>query len=334
MRRYLIVAVAMCRLLAAADASADDSLAATGIGGLVFEKADRIAMQREDLLISPGEIRVRYEFRNDRGAPFTGHVAFPLPVVSPQSIKYANTAFSNDEPVEWLDFQLIVNGIPISPTPRIWATISGRDITQDLADNGIDIRKSGLVPNIGPLIDHPERLKRMEAIGAIKDDEPLWQTNVAYEWDQTFQPGVTIVEHVYKPLLGWAYAPIGKDAGPAEESEARAADQLSRYCMPRDTVHAATEAARRGTDPNVMLWFSFASFVLKTARNWDGPIGTFHLTLRSSYPDMQAGACLAGMKLTRTAPTDWEAEARDWVADADIEAVFFSDRRPVIPGEN
>ncbi len=336
MRRCLILSTAVCGFLAGASAHADDSLATAGTGGLVFEKADRISMLREDLLISPDEIRVRYEFRNDRGEPFTGHVAFPLPPVNLLDLDHRNSVFNRGQPVEWLDFHLTVNGIRVSPRPRIWATVNGRDVTQALKDNGIDVAKSGLLPNLGPLTKQPERLKRLEAIGAIVDagQEPAWETNVAYEWDQTFSPGVTVIEHVYKPLLGWAYAPIGQDAGPPEQSEARAADLLSRFCVPRDTIHAAIESARRGTDPDALLWFSFASFVLKTARNWDGPIGTFHLTLRSSDPGTQAGACLAGMTPTKTAPAQWDAEATNWVASTDIEAVFLSDRKPEIPGEN
>lgn len=52
----------------------------------MFAKADRISMQREKLLISSAEVRVRYELRNDRGVPHVGHGAFALP---PGSLLYA-----------------------------------------------------------------------------------------------------------------------------------------------------------------------------------------------------------------------------------------------------
>jgi len=85
-RRFLIVAAATCGLLTAPDAHTDASLAPAGTGGLVFAKADRISMQREKLLISSAEVRVRYELRNDRGVPHVGHGAFALP---PGSLLYA-----------------------------------------------------------------------------------------------------------------------------------------------------------------------------------------------------------------------------------------------------
>jgi hypothetical protein len=45
-------------------ASANDSVAAIGAGGIVFNKTDDIAMETEDLFISEDNIRVAYVFRN------------------------------------------------------------------------------------------------------------------------------------------------------------------------------------------------------------------------------------------------------------------------------
>src|SRR5260370_9777449 len=56
-----------------------DSGSELASGGIVLVKNDVIAMQREDLSLSPAEARVRYEMRNDSGKPLTLRVAFPLP---------------------------------------------------------------------------------------------------------------------------------------------------------------------------------------------------------------------------------------------------------------
>lgn len=63
-------------------ASANDSTAAFGVGGLVFTKSQHIVMQEEDLLISKDKIRVAYKFHNTSDKPITTRVAFPLPAVN------------------------------------------------------------------------------------------------------------------------------------------------------------------------------------------------------------------------------------------------------------
>ena len=74
----LLIAAA---LLLASPASANDSSAELAAGGIVLTKTDAITMQREDLALSPSEVRVRYEMRNDTGQPVTLRVAFPMPEV-------------------------------------------------------------------------------------------------------------------------------------------------------------------------------------------------------------------------------------------------------------
>lgn len=66
-------------LFTVSNASANDSTAAFGVGGLVFTKSDHIVMQEEDLWISKDKIRVAYQFYNTSDNPITTRVAFPLP---------------------------------------------------------------------------------------------------------------------------------------------------------------------------------------------------------------------------------------------------------------
>ena len=68
-------------LLLAGPAAANYSAAELAAGGLELVKTDAITMQREDLALSPSEVRVRYEMRNDTGQPVTLRVAFPMPEV-------------------------------------------------------------------------------------------------------------------------------------------------------------------------------------------------------------------------------------------------------------
>src|SRR5579871_4486292 len=73
--------VLVAALAGARPAVANDSSSELAAGGIVLTKTDAIAMQREDLSLSPAEVRVRYEMRNDTGRPVTLRVAFPLPDV-------------------------------------------------------------------------------------------------------------------------------------------------------------------------------------------------------------------------------------------------------------
>ena len=65
--------------LCATDLLANDTMAGGGVGGLQFEQTDKIRMEREDLYLSPREVRVSYVFRNLTTQDVRGRVAFPMP---------------------------------------------------------------------------------------------------------------------------------------------------------------------------------------------------------------------------------------------------------------
>ena len=62
-------------------ASANDTTAAIGLGGLEFTKSKDIAMLSEDLSVSSEQIIVKYRFRNNATDEITTLIAFPLPEV-------------------------------------------------------------------------------------------------------------------------------------------------------------------------------------------------------------------------------------------------------------
>ena len=69
-KRWPVLAFALS-LAAAVPAAANDSSSELAAGGIVLVKTDAITMQREDLTLSPSEVKVRYEMRNDTGQPVT-----------------------------------------------------------------------------------------------------------------------------------------------------------------------------------------------------------------------------------------------------------------------
>ena len=62
-------------------ALANDSVAEMGAGGLILVRADGVTMQSEDLFVSPSQVRVDYEFRNDAKETQNYLVAFPMPMI-------------------------------------------------------------------------------------------------------------------------------------------------------------------------------------------------------------------------------------------------------------
>ena len=78
MSRILLAAFAAATILGGT-ASANDSTAALGAGGLTLTRTEDIRMASEDLFIGKDEIRVSYSFVNESGKPITTRVAFPLP---------------------------------------------------------------------------------------------------------------------------------------------------------------------------------------------------------------------------------------------------------------
>ena len=63
-------------------------------------------------------------------------------------------------------------------------------------------------------------------------------------------------------------------------------------------------------------------FVLKTARNWKGPIGRFHLTIDKLKPDNLISLCWDG-DLKKTGPTTFESTRENFAPAGDIKLLVL-----------
>lgn len=140
---------------------------------------------------------------------------------------------------------------------------------------------------------------------------------LTYFWTQRFPAGRTIVvEHSYKPALWQAFAP------------SPSAEDTARYCIDAGTRKAIGDVARADRDK---LYFSNGlNYILKTARNWSGPIGDFHLTIDKGDARNVLSLCLDGIK--KTGPTRFELRKKDFVPDRDL-ALLFVTARERTPGQ-
>ena len=146
LKRMRVLLGLILSVLLSAQAAANDSGSELAAGGIVLVKNDDIAMQREDLTLSPSEVRVRYEMLNDSGKPVTLRVAFPMPELPAWSPGGYRTATSPrgimlpqrelGEP-NFMGFRVWADGRELTPEVEIRATLPDcRDIAAAVQESG------------------------------------------------------------------------------------------------------------------------------------------------------------------------------------------------------
>jgi len=103
------------------------SAAELSIGGLQFVRTNDIAMQSEDLRISLDRVTVRYQFANTSAKPVTLTVAFPLPDIDLSDAE--NVAFPSTDPVNFVDFETKIDGVPAKFQIDQRAMVGDKDVT-------------------------------------------------------------------------------------------------------------------------------------------------------------------------------------------------------------
>jgi len=345
-------------------AAANDSGSELAAGGLVMVKTDSIVMQREDLTLSPSEVRVRYEMRNDTGKPVTLRVAFPLPDVpkeTPDGMRATGGGHNIDMPPladpNFLGFHVKADGKEVTPEVEIRATLpDGRDVTDAVREIGG--LKLVLQPRVfvraidtnapagqdaGWDLDATTR-KRLQDIGALTQDSDiydlLWTTRIAFQWMQTFAPGVTVIEHSYRPILGVQLYGAERDghADPDKGSWTGSGDGdlVHAYCIDGGTDHAMRALYKRllqkHKDRADFLAYTLG-YIVQTAKNWHGPIGTFHLTLQGGHVsvpyagegDARVFSLCTDLPLRLTAPMRLEATVKDYVPQQDLRVLILTE---------
>ncbi|MCC8431863.1 DUF4424 domain-containing protein [Reyranella aquatilis] len=335
-------------------AGANDSSSELAAGGLVLVKTEAISMQREDLTLSPSEVRVRYEMRNDTGQPVTLRVAFPMPEVpsdTPAGMTTKsgahNVAMRPPTDPDFLRFRVWADGREIKPEVEIKALLpDGRDIAAALQEIGGPslVLQPGIFPSAEDKPLAPVARQKLQALGAL---EPLeggdgfrlpWSVRITFHWMQTFAPGVTVVEHSYKPVIGSRFIVIednGKIGGSGGE------DPLRAFCIDAATDQSIRAADRRvkearrpaGADAPLLTGYTLG-YILQTARNWrGGTIGTFNLTLEGG-PIVVEGNTVGNVRITtlctelplrRTGPQRFEATVRNYVPKEDLRILYIAD---------
>ena len=139
---------------------------------------------------------------------------------------------------------------------------------------------------------------------------PQWNYQSVYEWRQTFAPGKNEVEVTYTPLSG----DDSYDGNYMKFPGQKEGD--TKYCY-----DAATKARfKQWMDKKASTEPQTVGYILKTATNWNGPIGEFHLKVTAPKDDLFSFCAPDGLKPTGDGVT-WEA--KNFVPRQDLELVFY-----------
>jgi hypothetical protein len=312
---FFLVAV----VCAGMPASADDSSASLAAGGIVLTKADAIRMAREDLYISPKQVRVSFVFANDTDADIDTVVAFVLPDIDLATFWGSPLGTVTDDPVNFIGFKASSDGKPIAFKVEQRAFAKGKDVTALIASTGLQIN---LVAGDGyRKLDalSPDKHKRLIDAGVLAAEDnnyyPQWSVQTRFYWTQHFPAHASVaIEHSYQPVTGQSF--FGKD-----DATNKDATRGNDYCFDAPTKARISSAVaarlRANADNGGYLNAYWTDYVLTTANNWKGPIGLFHLTLDKLKPENILSLCWDGA-VEKTGPTTFEATQQRFAPRHDI----------------
>ncbi|TIN20404.1 MAG: DUF4424 domain-containing protein [Mesorhizobium sp.] len=327
MLRYVLTAVLA---LSAAPALANDSVAELGTGGLILSRSDAVAMQSEDLFISPEKVTVDYVFHNNTDKDVDAIVAFPMPDISgnPEEIP----AIPENQSDNFLGFEVTIDGAPAKPQLEQKVLALGIDVSAELKAQNVpfypfgDAAKAALAKlpqavtddwvNRGIIIEDTGS----EGTETNKVYTPFWQLRSTYWWRSTFPANKDVhVSHRYKPSVGGtssvSFFYDGKFQG-------QYATYKTRYCMDDTFENAVRKAAKDGPDGYPQYNESRIAYILTTGGNWaTGTIGKFKLTVDKGNPKALVSFC--GDNVKKVGPTTFEMTANDFYPERDIDILIL-----------
>ncbi len=146
--------------------------------------------------------------------------------------------------------------------------------------------------------------------------QPRWTVQTKYYWTQHFPAHKTVViKHHYKPVTGQSFFDKFSLKGDSWKYN------RDTFCIDKATETQLRHdfAVRKPQKGNAyyMFWASDTGFVLKTANNWKGPIGHFHLTLDKLKPGNLLSLCW-DKPLKKTGATTYRSDLRDFAPAQDL----------------
>ncbi len=329
MIRRLILALAAAAPL---PALANDSVAELGTGGLVLSRNDVIAMDKEDLFISPNKVTVDYVFRNMSDKDVDTIVAFPMPDI--EGNPYWMPSIPVDSSENFLGFTVTVDGKPRQAQLEHKAFAVDLDVTEELEKYGVPLYPFGDEAYDALAKLQPKVAADWIARGIIVVDEydagqgwqrvrsPFWKLKTTYWWRMTFPAGKPVkVAHRYTPSVG-ATAGLTFFYEGAFQGDTYG-DYKAKYCMDKPFENAILKAAKQNPDGYPPLFENRISYILTTGGNWaGGTIGKFKLTIDKG--DARNLVSFCGENVKKVGPTTFEMTADDYYPAKNVEVLLLA----------
>ncbi len=305
-------------LLLAQPARANDSIAEIGAGGLVLVQADYIRMEKEDLYISPSQVKVDYVFRNTDDKDHTHIVAFPMPDIDPIDYMESDNGIPDQNADNFMKFSVSVDGKPVTPELEMRAVVAGIDLTDELKALGLPLNPLSEAARMAVRALPMEKLRELEIMGAVRmqDDyiDTSWSLRSTYYWRQNFPAKVAInVSHSYTPAVGGTFF---------TETSIDEAYYKDTYCLDAGTIAALRKKLAELPDDRRMLLTTSLEYILTTGSNWMGPIGDFRLVLDKQKPDAIISLCEDGVK--KIGPTQFEVLKQDFYPEKNLKVLIVN----------
>lgn len=321
----------MATTLTATPAYANMTIAAQAAGGLIPARTEEIAIEEEDLYISPEKVRVRYVFRNLTDHAVSAPILFPLPDmdIRLQSDDHyvLPVRYGAHPPILTISVKVNGQSIPAGWQQRAYLA-DGREITETLKQFQLPMLAVGDLTESARKLSPADR-ERLIGEGIIEALEANtfganWIVRGAYHWTQSFVAATqTEVTLEYEPLSGgYLTTPTFRatDRPAAVEAELSMRSEKpefypwhEEYCMTPAHVKALAAMPSGHGDPSAAV--AWTRYILVSARNWSGPIRNFRLTVDKLHPGAVSAFCAPDRKspIRKTGATTYQVEIRDFV---------------------
>jgi hypothetical protein len=301
-------------------------------GGLVPMKSAQIVMESEDLSISIHKVTVVYRFRNDSDRDIEATVAFPLPALNGGDVENVPMRLPSKDPQNFMGFQVTEGDKTIVPKVELRAFVDNREITDRLkslgvplsvADKSMESALRRLPAQQRAMLEKDEWVECNEEQGAGPRCAAMWETRIQYYWTQRFPARNTVtLRQSYAPVVGGSYMVESMAAPSSREENCVGKEDLLRI---RD--YKKRHPAKSADD--IVLWENRIQYILTTANNWRGPIGSFHLTVATETPEDMLLTCETSLK--QTSPVRYEMSRTNYSPARNLDLLILTGKNYIHP---
>ncbi len=337
-------------IMSLSPAFADDAVEAVAPSGISFEKTPFIIMQDETLTINKMassqfidphfSIDVDFHFKNTSSQDIARKIAFALPPVTCQmdvnttwrGLENTGPNQQNDNGLK--DFSATVDGNPVNFTIRREAMQGANNITNLLTQLNIPLNPCAIQNTQDNKPDPRYSTNLIKYHLLTSNNEPVWQENIYFEWQQTFPAGKVINIHHH-------YTPVSGEQVPSPYSVPELNGWFTENTPPLIAQWNRNPATLAQSNPLIVnknndlygdnqtrlcLAPSWIRYRLTTGAYWNGGIGTFKLIIKDDNNAPFAVNQFYGNNQPQTSMTDNSSTyvLNNFTPTQDLLVVFLS----------